>query len=84
VTEYTYDAASRLTGLTYKLGMPVLGTLSYSYDAAGNRTSVGGTWVRTVLPEAVASATYDAANSSSPSAGSRSRTMPTGTSPVTA
>jgi YD repeat-containing protein len=35
VTEYSYDAASRLTGLTYKNGSTVLGTLTYSYDAAG-------------------------------------------------
>jgi YD repeat-containing protein len=44
------------------LGSTTLGTLTYTYDAAGNRTSVGGTWARTGLPQAVASATYDAAN----------------------
>ncbi len=62
VTDYTYDAARRLTGLTYKNGPSVLGTLTYAYDAAGNRTQVGGTWARTGLPQAVASATYNAAN----------------------
>jgi RHS repeat-associated protein len=62
VTEYAYDAASRLTGLTYRTGLTVLGTLTYTYDAAGNRTEVGGTWARTALPPALTSATYDAAN----------------------
>jgi RHS repeat-associated protein len=62
VTEYTYDAASRLTGLTYKLGSTPLGTLTYAYDANGNRTVLEGTWARTSLPAAVASASYNAAN----------------------
>src|SRR6266850_1894983 len=62
VTEYAYDAASRLTGLTYKLGSTPLGTLTYAYDANGNRTVLGGTWARTGMPTAVASATYNAAN----------------------
>jgi RHS repeat-associated protein len=62
VTEYAYDAASRLTGLTYKQGSTVLGSLTYSYDAAGSRTQTGGTWARTSLSAAVPLATYDAAN----------------------
>jgi RHS repeat-associated protein len=61
-TEYAYDAASRLTGLTYKRGATVLGTLAYAYDAAGKRRQTSGTWARTGLPPAVASATYNAAN----------------------
>ena len=52
VTEYAYDAASRLTGLTYKLSGTPIGTLTYAYDAAGNRTAVEGTWARTGLPAA--------------------------------
>jgi RHS repeat-associated protein len=36
--------------------------LTYAYDANGNRTVLGGTWARTGLPAAVASATYNAAN----------------------
>jgi RHS repeat-associated protein len=60
--EYAYDDASQVTGLTYKLGTNTLGTLTYSYNQAGNRTSVGGSWARTGLPTALASATYDAAN----------------------
>jgi YD repeat-containing protein len=62
VTEYTYDAASRVTGLAYRKDTTTLGTLSYTYDAAGNRVGVGGTWARTALPPALDSASYDAAN----------------------
>jgi RHS repeat-associated protein len=62
VTEYTYDDDSRLTTLTYKDGGTPIGDLTYTYDAAGQRTSVGGTWARTSLPAALASATYDDAN----------------------
>ncbi len=62
VTTSAYDHANQLTGLTYTLGPTTLGTLTYTYDEVGNRTSVGGTWARTGLPQAVASATYDAAN----------------------
>ena len=62
VVEYACDDDSRLTGLTYKQGLPTLGTLTYGYDAAGQRTSVGGSYARTGLPAALASATYDDAN----------------------
>ncbi len=62
VMEYGYDTDSRLTGITYKLGTQTLGTLTYSYDANGQRTPVGGTWARTNLPAALTSAAYDNAN----------------------
>jgi RHS repeat-associated protein len=62
VTDYQYDAGSQLTSLTYRVGATMLGDLTYTYDAAGRRTSVGGTWARTMLPAPLASATYDAAN----------------------
>ncbi len=61
-TEYHYDAASRLTALIYRNALGFLGGLSYQYDTAGNRISVGGSWARTLLPEPVPSATYDPAN----------------------
>ena len=61
-TEYGYDAASQLTALTYRLGQTTLGTLSYGYDLAGNRTSVGGSWAAIGLPATLTSATYDASN----------------------
>jgi YD repeat-containing protein len=38
---YGYDNANWLTSLTYTLGVDTLGNLTYTYDAAGNRTSVG-------------------------------------------
>ena len=59
---YDYDAASHITGITYTQGETTLGTLTYTYDSRGNRTSVGGTLAATTLPTAVTSATYDAAN----------------------
>lgn len=62
VVTYTYDDDVRLTGLTYTLGVTTVGALTYGYDANGQRTSVGGTWARTGLPAALASATYDDAN----------------------
>jgi len=61
-TEYQYDAASRLTALIYRNTLGVLGDLTYGYDVAGNRTRVGGSFARTLLPDPVPSATYDAAN----------------------
>jgi RHS repeat-associated protein len=62
VVEYVYDSASRVTGLTYRLGSATLGSLSYAYDAAGERIGLGGTWARTGVPQPVASASYDANN----------------------
>src|SRR5207249_4470716 len=59
---YSYDAASQLTGLTYSLGQTTLGNLTYAYDAAGRRTSAGGSFARTGLPLALSSATYNANN----------------------
>jgi YD repeat-containing protein len=43
VVAYTYDAASRVTGITYTQGGTTIGTLTYGYDANGRRTSMGGT-----------------------------------------
>ncbi len=61
-TEYQYDAASRLTALIYRNAGGLLGDLTYQYDPAGNRIAVGGSFAGTLLPDAVASATYDAAD----------------------
>jgi RHS repeat-associated protein len=61
-TEYQYDAVSRLTGLIYRNALGLLGDLTYTYDPAGNRTGVGGSFARTLLPDPVVAATYDAAN----------------------
>jgi RHS repeat-associated protein len=62
VVQYGYDAASRLTSIQYFNGATLLGDLIYTYDGAGNRIQVGGTYARTGLPQAVSSATYNAAN----------------------
>jgi YD repeat-containing protein len=59
---YVYDAASQLTGITYKLGSNTLGNLAYSYDLAGRRTVVGGSYARTGTPQAVSSASYNVNN----------------------
>ncbi|OGK98176.1 MAG: hypothetical protein A3D33_18255 [Candidatus Rokubacteria bacterium RIFCSPHIGHO2_02_FULL_73_26] len=61
-TEYQYDPASRLTALIYRNASGIIGDLSYQYDPAGNRQRVGGSFARTLLPDPVATATYDAAN----------------------
>ena len=57
-----YDNANQLTSLTYTSGQTTLGDLTYTYDAAGRRTGVGGSWARTGIPAALSNATYDAAN----------------------
>jgi RHS repeat-associated protein len=61
-TEYEYDAASRLTAMIYRNALGVLGDLTYQYDHVGNRTGVGGSFARVLLPGAVGSANYDSAN----------------------
>ncbi len=70
-TSYAYDLASRLTGITYTgPGASVLDALTYTYDAVGNRlsqTRANGT--ASLVPSAVASATYDAANEQTQFAG---------------
>jgi RHS repeat-associated protein len=62
VTTYGYDNSNALVSLTYTRGQTLLGNLTYTFDAVGNRTSVGGSWARTALPVALGNATYDAAN----------------------
>src|SRR5712664_2432649 len=59
---YSYDAASQLTGITYKNGSTTLGNLTYAYDLAGRRTGVGGSYARTGTPQAAPSATYNVNN----------------------
>jgi RHS repeat-associated protein len=59
---YSYDTANELTGITYSSGTTTLGTLTYGYDLAGRITSRGGTLFQSVLPPALTSATYNAAN----------------------
>jgi YD repeat-containing protein len=61
-TRYAYDSASRLASLTYTLAATALGDLQYAYDAAGNRSQVGGAWARTGLPQPLTGASYNANN----------------------
>jgi RHS repeat-associated protein len=61
-TEYVYDLGSRLTALIYRNAQGTLGDLTYTYDPTGNRVGVGGSWARSLVPEAVTSASYDSAN----------------------
>jgi RHS repeat-associated protein len=62
VTEYEYDGASRVTTVTFRTTTTILGTLTYRYDAAGNRIGTGGSLADTLLPEAMAGAVYDQRN----------------------
>jgi len=62
-TSYAYDNASRLTGITHAGSSGIIEALTYQYDAAGNRVSLtrnNGT--ASLLPSALSSANYDAAN----------------------
>lgn len=60
--EYTYDAASQLTAITYEKGAVVLGDITYQYDAAGRRAKMGGSFAGTGLPQAFASSTHNVQN----------------------
>lgn len=59
---YSYDTASQLTGINYTLGATLLGNLAYSYDLAGRRALVGGSFARTGMPNALTSASYNVNN----------------------
>ncbi len=61
---YGYDNASQLTGITYKKSdaTTVIGTLTYTYDANGQRTAIGGTLANTGHPTPIGVALYDANN----------------------
>ena len=62
VMSYSYDSGSELTGITYTDGGTTLGALTYAYDLAGRRTSIGGSYATTGLPNAISTTAYDAAN----------------------
>jgi YD repeat-containing protein len=63
LVEYAYNAASRVTSITYKQnGTTVMGDLTYEYDKAGNRTKIGGSWGRTGMPEPLTTTSYDPNN----------------------
>lgn len=60
--EYSYNAASELTSLTYKQGATTLGDLTYTYDAAGNRIKTGGSFARSNISLALTTTNYNANN----------------------
>ncbi|MFZ3200579.1 MAG: hypothetical protein WA175_05455 [Candidatus Acidiferrales bacterium] len=62
VMSYSYDNASQLSAINYQLGSNSLGNLTYSYDLAGRRTSLGRSYASTGLPQPVSLTAYDAAN----------------------
>ena len=69
-TSYSYDLASHLTSITHNGLTGIIEALTYAYDPAGNRTSLTGTnAAASLLPAAVASASYDAANEQTAFAG---------------
>lgn len=58
----SYDSDSRLTAITHAKGASILESVSYAYDAAGNRiATLRGNNLATALPTPL-QATYDAAN----------------------
>ncbi len=62
VATYGYDNSSHVTSIVYKKGTTTIGDLTYTYNADGRRSVLGGSLAGTVLPAALAAATYDAAN----------------------
>lgn len=62
MSHYSYDDDSQLSAVTYNLSATALGSLTYAYDGAGQRILIGGSWARSNLPPALASATYDDGN----------------------
>ena len=53
---------SQLTSITYMSGSTIIGNLTYTYDLAGRRTGVGGTYARTNAPQAASTASYNLNN----------------------
>lgn len=62
VMAYGYDSANQLTSITYTKGSTTLGDLTYAYDLAGRRTSIGGSLAAVNLPAAIAPGMVNANN----------------------
>ncbi len=62
VVSYSYDTASQLTAMSYQIGSTTLGNLTYAYDLAGRRNSMGGSSASTNLPLGVSTTAYNANN----------------------
>ena len=62
-TSYAYDFASRLTSIAHNGPSGVIDAVTYTYDPAGNRFSANrANGTASLLPNALVSASYDAAN----------------------
>jgi len=63
VASYSYDVASQLTGITYKKADGTLiGDLTYTYDADGQRIGMGGSLARVDPGTAVSTTQFNANN----------------------
>ena len=62
VVTYTYDGASRISGINYVSNGAQLGNMIYGYDTNGRRISIGGSLAQTNLPLGLASTSYNAGN----------------------
>jgi YD repeat-containing protein len=62
VGTHGYDAASELTGMTYKNGSTTLGNLTYAYDGDGRRITIGGQFRQDWPASGDHSALYNANN----------------------
>ena len=63
VASYSYDTASQLTGITYKkVDGTLIGDLTYTYDAGGQRTGMGGSLARVNPGTAVSNTQFNANN----------------------
>jgi len=60
--KYGYDEAGEPTSVVYQKGSERLGDVDYAYDANARKEAAWGSVARTRLPEAIASATYNADN----------------------
>lgn len=62
-TSYTYDAASRVTSLVHQGPVGLIESVTYAYDAGGNRISINrANGPALLLPAAMTAAAYDAGN----------------------
>jgi RHS repeat-associated protein len=59
---YGYDDGSQLISITYQRGASTLGEITYGYDRSGRRSTVGGSYARTAVPDPFTGAGYNAAD----------------------
>lgn len=61
-TDYTVDATGRVTSIIFSKDTNILGDLTYQYNSLGQTVSTGGSFARTMIPQAISASNYDAAN----------------------